>query len=248
MKRSRVAAVVLAMVVIAAAVAYPRYRAARQLAEKQQRIEEALAKDAAYTETLLKMELESTGVTYKELFDFCEKSIDQRNTLIVEMRVNTAALAPMIGAAIIDFLNAENGFARAKRAFLNASLEFDTAKQAQADNNAGFDAVARRTRNSARGERQTARERLAEAEANLAELEAYLRVGPTLAARVRESAQTIITSISSFRAACESLISKEKKLVSESAASGMAFRPVFAPYYQQSIEKANETEKKTKIL
>jgi hypothetical protein len=36
------------------------------------------------------MELESLGVTYKELFDFCDKSIDQRNTLIVEIRVNTA--------------------------------------------------------------------------------------------------------------------------------------------------------------
>jgi hypothetical protein len=108
--------------------------------------------------------------------------------------------------------------------------------------------VAGRSRSSATSERQTARERLAEAEADLAELDAYLRVRPTLVARVRESAQNIITSISSFRAACESLISKEKKLVSESGASGMAFRPIFAPYYQQSIEKANETEKKVKIL
>jgi hypothetical protein len=131
---------------------------------------------------------------------------------------------------------------------LNASLEFDKAKQAQADNNTGFNAVAGRSRSSATSERQTARERLAEAEADLAELDAYLRVRPTLVARVRESAQNIITSISSFRAACESLISKEKKLVSESGASGMAFRPIFAPYYQQSIEKANETEKKVKIL
>jgi hypothetical protein len=44
---------------------------------QQQRIVEALARDAAFTETLLKMELESTGVTYKELFDFCDKSIDR---------------------------------------------------------------------------------------------------------------------------------------------------------------------------
>ena len=69
-----------------------------------------------------------------------------------------------------------------------------------------------------------------------------------MAARVGDAAQNTAAGIGSFRAACESLISKEKKLVSESAPSGMAFRPVFAPYYQRSIEKANETEKKTKIL
>jgi hypothetical protein len=47
---------------------------------------EALARDAAFT----------------ELFDFVDKSVHQRNTLIVEMRVSTTTLAPETRAAIID--------------------------------------------------------------------------------------------------------------------------------------------------
>jgi hypothetical protein len=242
MKRSSVAVVVLAMVVVAATVAYPRYRAARQQAEKQQRIEEALAKDAAFTETLLKMELESTGVTYKELFAFCDKSIDQRNALIVDMRVSTTKLAPNTRMAIIDYLNAENGFARAKSAFFSASLELDTARVVDKDNQDELNAAGARVKSFLRrGDTNQAR-------TAVAEMEACMRIWPRLDARVNEAVQRTAASISSFRAACESLISKEKKLVSESAASGIAFRPVFAPYYQRSIEKANETEKKTKIL
>src|ERR1035438_4164922 len=99
MKRLFIVFVAVALALIAAVVvAYPRYRAAWDLAEKKQRIVESLAKDAAFTETLLKMELESTGITYKELFDFCDKSVDQRNILIVEMRVSTTILSPSTGA------------------------------------------------------------------------------------------------------------------------------------------------------
>jgi hypothetical protein len=240
-KRSVGAVIVLILAVIAATVVYPRYRAARELAEKKKGIAQALAKDAAFTETLLKMELEATGATYKELFGFCDKSIDQRNALIVEMRVNTAILAPNTSAAILDFLNAENGFARAKSAFFSASLEYEAAVQAHKQAWAEFQAVLATV-----GE-WVKHGNVERAEASLAESDVYVRAAPRLIARVKEAAQSTAASISSLRAACESLVLKEKKLASEMSTSGMPFRPVFAPYYKRSIDKANEDEKKTKV-
>ena len=179
MKSAVSAVAVLVVATVAAAVVYPRYRAAREQAEKSQRIALALAKDAAFTETLLKMELESTGVTYKELFEFCDKSVDQRNTLIVEMRVETAILTPSTGAAILDFLNAENGFARAKRAFFPAALGLDTAQATAKDNTDELNAATARVKPLLR------RGDTEQAEANVAEAEACLRIWPQLTARVR---------------------------------------------------------------
>ena len=240
-KRSGGAVIVLGVAVLVATAVYPRYRAARELAEKKHGIAQALARDAASTETLLKMELEATGVTYKELFGFCDKSIDQRNALIVDMRVSTTVLAPNTSAAIIDFLNAENGFARAKSAFFSASLEFDTALQAQRHGWAEFNAALARSHEWVR------RGNVEQAEASLAESDVYLRTAPRLIAGVREAAQSTAASIGDFRAACELLILKEKKLASEMSASGMPFRTIFAPYYKRLIDKANEDEKKTKV-
>jgi hypothetical protein len=97
-----------AVALLAVIVAYPRYRSARERADRKQHIAAALAKDAAFTETLLKMEFESPGVTYKTFSEFSKKSIEQRNALIVDMRVQTIVLKPTTAAAILDFLNAEN--------------------------------------------------------------------------------------------------------------------------------------------
>ena len=95
---------------------------------------------------------------------------------------------------------------------------------------------------------QDAHRNLEDAEANIAEFDVLLRARARLAARVREAAQNAAGTTGTFRAACESLISKEKKLASESAISGIEFRPVFAPYYRRSIDKANEAENRAKIL
>jgi hypothetical protein len=245
--------VALALALIAAVVAYPRYRAARELAEKKQGIAQALAKDAAFTETLLKMELESTGVTYKELLDFCDKSIDQRNTLIVEMRVNTTMLTPNTSGAIFDFLNAENGFARAKRAFFSASLELDTAQQAGAAGFGRFNAELARSKEASkrivRGNQSEDR-RLRdfdEMDEALASSKVYLDSLPLAAAKVQQALRNTAVSVKSFRAACDLLNSKEQTLAAAMSAAGMPFRPVFGPYYQRSIDKANEAEKKANV-
>jgi hypothetical protein len=227
-----IAFITLALALIAL-FAYPRYRAARELADRKRQIAEALAKDAAFTETLLKMELESTGVTYKELFDFCDKSIDRRNILIVEMRVDATVLAPNTNAALIGFLNAENGFARAKRALLSASLELETSKRIRNDRTAGFWAALSRSKE------ETKRRHMDEAGADLAESKRYLDTLPLSTANVQEAARTAAASVSRFRSACEILNSNERELAAAMSGSGMPFRPVFAPYYQQSIAKAN---------
>jgi hypothetical protein len=252
LKRAVTTVVSLAVVTLSAVVAlYPRYHAARELANKKRTIVEALAKDAAVTETLLKMELETTGVTYRELFAFCDKSVDQRNALIVDMRVGTTILPPSTSAAVIEFLNAENGFARAKSAFFAASLALDSALQARNEQGAEFNAeAARGSRFASPPEDATIDQlnaALQQAEESSARLHALLRERPQLDARLKEAANGAAESISAFRAACELLVLKERKLASEMSASGMPFRPVFALYYERSIEKANEAEKNAAI-
>jgi hypothetical protein len=144
-------------------------------------------------------------------------------------------LNPSTSAAILGFLNAENGFSRAESAFFSASLELDTALRARKEQSEEFYAAL------ARSNEFVKQEDVDGAEASLAESAAFLRAGPRL-----EAAKAVAASISSFRSAAELLISNEKSLASEMSAAGMPFRAVFGPYYQRSINKANEAEKHAK--
>lgn len=71
------------------------------------KLEEAVGKDAGYTETIIKVEAEASSMTYKELFDLCEKSIEGRTNLIVELRGLYPEIKSELKEKLIDFLNAE---------------------------------------------------------------------------------------------------------------------------------------------
>ena len=172
---------------------------------------------------------------------------------MVEMRVGTTMLAPHAAAAILAFLNAENGFTRAKKAFLSTSLELDTALRARADGLARSNAELERSKEATRriiagGQSEDRRSRdFEEMDEALAASKAYLDRLPLMAARVEEAAKDAHKGIEEFRTASEALKVKEKELSDVMLTSGITFRPVFAPYYQRSIEKTHEAEKKVKL-
>lgn len=87
----------------------------KRQSEIKAKLEEAIGRDAGYTETILKMEKDSANITFGEFFDLCDKSVEQRTLLIVELR----GLYPAVGSTtkdrLIEFLNAENNAVRAKR-------------------------------------------------------------------------------------------------------------------------------------
>ena len=90
------------------------------------KLEEAVGRDAGYTETIIKVEAEASSMTFKELFDLCEKSIEGRTNLIVELRGLYPEIKSELKDNLIDFLNAENELIRKKSGFYRKQLAFSS--------------------------------------------------------------------------------------------------------------------------
>jgi hypothetical protein len=118
--------VFLSLIPVGAFLGYRFYRT-RLLKEK---IEEAIGRDAGYTETILRVEKDSSNMNYQELFELCDKSIDGRTNLIVELRGLYPDIRYELKEKLIDFLNDENELIRAKRSLYRKSLKFSTKREA----------------------------------------------------------------------------------------------------------------------
>jgi hypothetical protein len=89
-------------------------------------LEEAVQKDAGYTESIIKVETEASTISYKELFDLCEKSIEGRTNLIVQLRGLYPETESELKNKLIEFLNAENELVRQKSQFYRKQLAFSS--------------------------------------------------------------------------------------------------------------------------
>jgi hypothetical protein len=87
---------------------------------------EAVGRDSGYTETILKIESEASGMTFLELFQLCDKSIEDRTQLVVELRGLYPEIEYEVKEQLIDFLNSENELVRSKRAFYRHQLNLST--------------------------------------------------------------------------------------------------------------------------
>jgi hypothetical protein len=97
-----------------------------RMAELKARIETAMGLDAGYTETILKIESDSENMTFKELFDLCDKSVADRQKLIVDLRGLYPEVSYSLKDTLIQFLNAENDLVRAKRSFYRHQMELSS--------------------------------------------------------------------------------------------------------------------------
>lgn len=100
-----------------------RYYRVSQLKGK---LEEAIGRDGGYIETILKTEKESSNMTYKEFFDLCDKSIEARTNLIVELRGLYPDIQYDAKESLVEFLNNENELVRAKRNFYRKQFDFSS--------------------------------------------------------------------------------------------------------------------------
>ncbi len=102
------------------------YRAYR-VHDLKQRLGEVIGRDQALMETVLKAENDAPHMSYREFLALCNRSIESRTDFIVELR----GLYPEIDYAmkdrLIDYLNAENEFVRAKRDEYQKSMELISA-------------------------------------------------------------------------------------------------------------------------
>jgi hypothetical protein len=115
----------LAAVAGASTLGYQQYR----LHEVKQKLGEAIGKDLGLTETILKVESESSKITFAELFELCNKSVDGRTNLIVELRGLHPEMDYALKEQLIKYLNAENEFVRSKREFYAKVMQASSASE-----------------------------------------------------------------------------------------------------------------------
>lgn len=124
LKRPIVWAACALIVVIGAAIfAFHEYR----LHEINQALGAAIGKDQGLTETILKVESDSSKITFAELFELCNKSVEGRTNLIVELRGLHPEMDYELKERLIAYLNAENDFVRAKREFYSKVMQGSSA-------------------------------------------------------------------------------------------------------------------------
>jgi hypothetical protein len=126
MKPVRIVTIVVCAAILAVFAGILGNRFYRYSAMKD-KLQEAVSKDAGYTETLLRIESESSHMTFGELFALCDKSIEGRTNLIIELRGLYPSINPKLKDELIDYLNAENEFARAKRGFYRKQMQYSSA-------------------------------------------------------------------------------------------------------------------------
>jgi hypothetical protein len=117
--------VVVLLLVVSGAVVVVQHL--KRDSEIKAKLEEAIGRDAGYTETILKLESDSSHITFGEFFSLCDKSVEERTNLIVELR----GLYPSVNNAtkenLIDFLNAENDAVRSKRDLYRRKMQLSSA-------------------------------------------------------------------------------------------------------------------------
>lgn len=106
--------------------------------QEQQRVTAAktegqkiLAKDAAYMESVLGAERNEAGLNYKEFFDLCDKAIEGRRALLVELRGAGVGLDVTLLDNARAFIETGNSLIRAKRQVYRKQLDLNAAEQSK---------------------------------------------------------------------------------------------------------------------
>jgi hypothetical protein len=103
------------------------------VARLNERLEEAVGRDSGLTETILKIEAESGSMTFAELFSLCEKSVEDRTNLIVELRGLYPDIDSEVKNALVQHLTAENELIRQKSGFYRKQMAVSTAMELYLD-------------------------------------------------------------------------------------------------------------------
>ena len=119
------AAGLLVAVIGGGILSYQLYR----IHEVKQKLGEAIGKDQGLTETVLKIESDSSKITFAEVFELCNKSVESRTNLIVELRGLHPEMDYQLKTRLVDYLSTENDFVRAKRDYYRTMMEESSATQ-----------------------------------------------------------------------------------------------------------------------
>jgi hypothetical protein len=195
-------------------VAYRQYR----IAGLKQKLGDAIGKDLGLTETILKVESDSSKITFGEVFDLCNKSVENRTNLIVELRGLYPEIDYNLKTRLLEYLTAENEFVRAKRAFYRKAMKQSSMVT-------------------------TYIETLNERPASIYGF-GYLRSRVRqLQAKLLEAARESEQSSDDFLKAYDKMSKEEAAVANEAQAAGLRFDPVFQKYAKGNQKKALDTKK-----
>ncbi len=214
-----VSVVIIATLASAAKYGYNYYR----ISQLKQKLEEAIGKNAGYTETIIKVEAEASGMTYKELFDLCDKSIEDRTTLIVELRGLYPDIDYELKEKLIEFLNHENELTRSKRAFYRHQLDLSSSTE-------------------------ILQEHLADTPSSSYGWDYYRKRSNSLKNDLLEAISEIISSADNFKSNYLELVEQESNLTSSMSAENIRFPTIFKQYEESNIKLADETKTTAELM
>jgi len=89
----------------------------------KQKLAEAIGRDLGLTATILKLEVDSGKITFGEALVLCNRSVEDRTNLIIELRGLYPDLDYQFKTKLIDYLTAENEFVRTRREYYQKTME-----------------------------------------------------------------------------------------------------------------------------
>ena len=91
-----------------------------------EKLQKTILKDQGLTETILKIEKESSSISYRELFELCDKSVKDRTDIIVDLRGLSSEIESSLKDSLIEFFNAENELIRSKSQAYRKSMSLSS--------------------------------------------------------------------------------------------------------------------------
>ena len=213
LKVSAIAIVLITALGFGAKYGYDYYR----IFQLKQKLGEAIGKNAGYTETILKVEAEASGMTYKELFDLCDKSIEDRTNLVIELRGLYPDIDYELKEKLIEFLNHENELIRSKRALYRHQLTFSTSTE-------------------------ILQEHLADTPSSSYGWDYYRKRANKLKVDLVDSITEIVASTDNFKSSYLKLVDQESKLSGSMNVEGIRFPTIFQEYKDSNVKLADESK------
>lgn len=121
----------------------------RLAAETAAKLREAIIKDQELTEPVLQSPV---GMTYDEFFRQCERSIDERNRLVVDVRLLPQDVLGPLPGRVISQMKALNELTRAKAGLMHLLVQWGSKARNHSDDFARLEAEFFRTHTGGEGE------------------------------------------------------------------------------------------------
>jgi len=201
------------LIVVVAAGFYINHR--MKISNFNEKLQTIIGKDQEITETILKVESQGSQITFSELFELCDKSVNIRTEMLMELRGLYPNMESALKDSLREFLNAENELVRLKsqsyRKYLNLS----------SDNDSYEEALERWNRSS------------------LSSREYYLQTWKEKLLDVFVGSDDLKRVLLKFMVTYNKLIEKEKSLENMMKKENLKFTPIFSKYQEANQAYVN---------